>query len=458
MLTAPLPLNEAERLQFLYQEELLDTLPEKSFDSLTRLASEILQVPIALVSLVDKERQWFKSCVGLEVRETHRDFAFCAHAILDDEVLVVEDARTDERFLDSPLVQGEPQIRFYAGVPIKGGGELNLGTFCVIGREPKKLSEKELERLKDLASLVDDSLALRRTLRNQRKNRDSLVHAEKMASIGLLASGVAHEINTPMQFVATNTTFIQSGFQEIQDFLEKVQSLPVVPSPAGALLRDDIRVKEMAEDADLAYLLREVPMAISQNQEGIRRVTEVVAAMRDFSHEHQGVKIAEQLNEAVSSTVVLSRNSRKHTAEVKLDLAPDLPLVECNRGEINQVILNLLINAADAIADRIQMGMEGVGLIQIRSFQRDASVVLEVEDNGAGINPRVRPNIFDPFFTTKPFGKGTGQGLTICYDIVVHKHGGKIEVASPVGKRRTVFRVVLPIKAAVHEDAHSDQA
>lgn len=458
MPAAPLPLNEAERLKFLNQEEILDTLPEKSFDALTRLATEILNVPIALVSLIDRERQWFKSCVGLNVSETHRDFAFCAHAILDEEVLVVEDAREDERFRDSPLVQGDPHIRFYAGVPIKGGGEFNLGTFCIIGREPKKLSQRELERLKDLAALADDALALRRTLRSQRKNRSSLVHAEKMASIGLLASGVAHEINTPMQFVATNTSFIQTGFQAIHGFLEKVQSLPVVPSPTGALLREDGRVKQMAEDADLAYLLREVPIAITQTQEGIRRVTELVVAMRDFSHEHQGAKAAEQLNEAVSSTVVLSRNSWKHTAEVKLDLAPDLPLVECNRGEINQVILNLLINAADAIAERIHMGMEGLGLIQIRSFQRDASVVLEVEDNGTGINPRVRPNIFDPFFTTKPVGKGTGQGLTICYDIVVHRHGGKIEVESPVGKRRTVFRVVLPIKAAGQEDAPSSRA
>lgn len=451
MPAAPLPLNETERLKFLSQEAILDTLPEKSFDVLTRLASEILKVPIALVSLVDKHRQWFKSCVGLDVSETHRDFAFCAHAILDDDALVVEDAREDERFRDSPLVQGEPHIRFYAGVPIKGGGEFNLGTLCVIGHEPKKLSQEELERLKDLAALVDDALALRRAVRSQRQNRDSLVHAEKMASIGLLASGVAHEINTPMQFVATNTSFIQAGFQEIQSFLEKVQSLPVAPSPNGALLREDATVKQLAEDVDLDYLLREVPMAIAQTQEGIRRVTDLVVAMRDFSHEHQGVKSAEQLNEAVGSTVVLSRNSWKHTAEVKLDLAPDLPLVECNRGEINQVLLNLLINAADAVAERIQMGMEGMGLIQIRSFQREANVVLEVEDNGVGINPRARTKIFDPFFTTKPLGKGTGQGLTICYDIVVHKHGGRIEVESPVGKRRTVFRVVLPIKAATQD-------
>jgi len=189
MPAAPLPLNEAERLQFLYQEELLDTLPEKSFDSLTRLASEILQVPIALVSLVDKERQWFKSCVGLEVRETHRDFAFCAHAILDDEVLVVEDARTDERFLDSPLVQGEPQIRFYAGVPIKGGGELNLGTFCVIGHEPKKLSEKELELLKDLAALVD-------ALSKAKPAASKGVYLRKVAVSSTMGVGVRVDLQT----------------------------------------------------------------------------------------------------------------------------------------------------------------------------------------------------------------------------------------------------------------------
>jgi len=451
MPSAPIPSNDAERLESLYALSILDTEPERSFDVITRLASEVLGVPIAVVSLVDKNRQWFKSCVGFDAKETPRDYAFCAHAILSEEVTVVEDARLDERFRDNPAVTGPPYVRFYAGMPIKGGGAFNLGTLCVVSLEPKQISKKDLDLLKDLASLVDGELALRRALKQRIMDQKSLVHAEKMASIGSLAAGIAHEINTPMQFIASNTEFIGAGFTGVRMVFERLQNMPLTPSPAGELLRHCAEVKKIAEEFDLDYMLREVPRAIAQTGEGVRRVTEMMVAMRNFSHEHYGATHEEQLNDAIRTTATLSRNSWKYCAELQMDLDDGLPLIECNLGEINQVLLNLIVNAADAISERRSLGMDELGLIQIRSYRRGEDVVLEIEDDGVGIPLKILPKIFDPFFTTKPVGKGTGQGLAISYNIIVHKHGGRLDVESKVGARRTVVTLVLPIRAGDRE-------
>ncbi len=158
MITPKFPDNELERLQTLHALKILDTEPEERFDRLTRMAKRLFNVPIALVSLVDDNRQWFKSCFGLPVRETGRDISFCGHAILSDACLIVEDATKDERFADNPIVTAEPNIRFYAGYPLKGINGSRLGTFCIIDDKPRKLSDEDLKAFEDLAVLAEREL------------------------------------------------------------------------------------------------------------------------------------------------------------------------------------------------------------------------------------------------------------------------------------------------------------
>jgi len=439
--------NETDRLESLRSLSILDTAPEESFDIVTRLVRDLLNVPAVAVSLVDENRQWFKSCFGLDFRETDRASAFCSHSILGNGPMIVEDATKDPRFLDNPLVTGLSHVRFYLGVPLKIQEGLPLGTLCAIDTEPKKVTEKEVQIVRDLAVLIQDQLTLRLAVKKQLESQFKAVTAEKFASIGTLAAGVAHEINTPMQFVGNNSEFIASSISTLTSTLDALLDLPFEHGASGAKLGDSERVQKILEEADLAFLFKEIPLAIKQSKEGIDRITTLVTAMRDFSHSSQGGKRMEQINKSVETTLILTRNSWKYFLEMDLSLAPDLPLVECNLGEINQVVLNLVVNAVDAVTDRKHAGWEGQGLIRIRTFQRDSNVVLQVEDNGMGIPQKILSKIFDPFFTTKDVGKGTGQGLAISYDIIVRRHQGTLDVQSKVGARKTVFTVTLPIKA-----------
>jgi diguanylate cyclase (GGDEF)-like protein len=179
MKKAPLPKNEAKRLKALHQYNILDTLPELSFDDITRLASYISSTPIALISLVDSDRQWFKSRTGLDAEETPRDISFCSHAILETDMLIVPDARKDERFHDNPLVIGEDKIRFYAGSPLITAKGEALGTLCVIDHEPRNLSKVQIESLRALARQVMDQLELRRHIDEQERQRRELVAYQK---------------------------------------------------------------------------------------------------------------------------------------------------------------------------------------------------------------------------------------------------------------------------------------
>jgi GAF domain-containing protein len=165
-MTAPISANEADRLRVLYQYEILDTISEQAFDELTELASNVCETPIALISLVDEHRQWFKAAVGVNVRETSRDISFCAHAILGTKIFVVPDAARDERFADNPLVTGDPRIRFYAGAPLMAPEGVALGSLCVIDHAPRALTPKQERALEILSRQIVTQLQLRRALEN----------------------------------------------------------------------------------------------------------------------------------------------------------------------------------------------------------------------------------------------------------------------------------------------------
>lgn len=286
------------------------------------------------------------------------------------------------------------------------------------------------------------------TVRNvsERKQMEfHLRHSQKLEAVGELAAGIAHEINTPIQYVGDNTFFLKNSFSDINKLLHGYGEL-LTASKQGELNSELIaKIEETVEEADLEYLLDEIPNAIDQSLEGVKRVSEIVRAMKEFSHPGVEDKIPTNLSNAIQSTITVSRNEWKYVAEVLTDFDPLLPNVSCVPGDFNQVILNLIVNAAHAVTD-IVGNSDSKGKITVSTKQDGGWAEIRVTDTGTGVPSAVRERIFDPFFTTKEIGKGTGQGLAVCHSIIVNKHSGTITFESEKGKG-TVFIVRLPIEA-----------
>jgi signal transduction histidine kinase len=279
------------------------------------------------------------------------------------------------------------------------------------------------------------------TLQQLRTAQAQLVEAQKLESIGQLAAGVAHEINTPVQYVSDNTTFLTESFTDVLGAVDQLSE--IVRGHDGAAL------DRVLDDADIDFLRDEIPGALAQSKEGLERVTEIVKAMKDFSH--PGVEVADNdLNRIIESTSAVSRNEWKYAAELDLDLDPAMPLVPCSEGQVKQVILNMIVNASHAVLDRHSDGDQAdiQGRLAISTRAEDGSAVIRISDNGSGMPPEVREHIFEQFFTTKEVGKGTGQGLALAWDVVVNGHGGTIAVESEVGVGST-FVISLPLTSAV---------
>lgn len=272
-----------------------------------------------------------------------------------------------------------------------------------------------------------------------------LRQAQKLEAIGRLAAGIAHEINTPAQYVGDNTRFLKESFEGISKWLEFHQEL------ISAIKNNEVspelleRADQLAAGTDVKYLMEQIPAAISETLEGVDRVTKIVRAMKEFSHPGGREKVSADLNRAIESTVTVARSEWKYVADVKFDLDPNLPLVPCYLGEFNQCILNLLINAVHAIDDVIKFNPGTKGLITLQTRSRGDYVEIHVSDTGTGIPEAVRPRIFEPFFTTKPVGKGTGQGLAIVYSSIVQNHQGSVSFETESG-RGTTFTLRLPVK------------
>ena len=280
-------------------------------------------------------------------------------------------------------------------------------------------------------------------LTEQKKLEVSLRQAHKLEAVGQLASGIAHEINTPIQFVSDSIHFVKESFQDLEGLLDKYAALEDAVATGRVTPELLPAVRQAAEEADIAYLREQVPKAIDRTLDGVGRVAEIVRAMKEFAHPDQREKVAADLNRSILSTLTVARNELKYVAEVETDLG-ELPPVPCHPGDLNQVVLNLLVNAAHAIADT-QRGSGERGRITVRTRLEDGEVIISISDTGAGIPEQVRDRIFEPFFTTKPVGKGTGQGLAIARSIVVDKHGGAISFETEVG-RGTTFHLRLPVE------------
>jgi signal transduction histidine kinase len=267
-----------------------------------------------------------------------------------------------------------------------------------------------------------------------------LRQAQKLESVGRLAAGVAHEINTPVQFVSDSVHFVKDAMGDLVELLGEHRELcATIDSEAARALAD----KE--QQLELDYLLENVPLALTRSLEGLSRVTQIVRSMKEFAHPEQRQMAALDLNRAVENTCTIARNEYKYVAELELSLG-ELPLVECHGGDVNQVILNLIVNAAHAIGDVVK-GTDDKGKITVRTRCEDGWAVIEVQDSGTGIPPAIRDRVFDPFFTTKEVGRGTGQGLAIARNIICDKHHGTIDFSTAEG-RGTTFVLKLPIAHA----------
>lgn len=264
------------------------------------------------------------------------------------------------------------------------------------------------------------------------------MQSQKLESIGHLAAGVAHEINTPVQFIGDNLRFLQTSCRDLAPVITNSQA--VADGGNGVLVE---ALRTTLADADTEFLMAEMPKAIDQALEGVERVAAIVRALKEFSHPNSTDQAAVDLRKAIESTLNVARSEYKYVAEVTTDFDPDLPLVPCVQGEFSQVILNLVVNAAHAIGDVVKAN-GGKGLIGV-STRRDGEMAeIRISDNGSGIPESVRAKIFNPFFTTKEVGKGTGQGLYLAHAIIVTKFHGTITFETELG-RGTTFIIRLPL-------------
>lgn len=397
MKKAPILPTEPLRLKVLQDYEVLDTLPERQFDDITRLASDICQTPIALVSLIDKDRQWFKSKQGLAAAETPRDISYCGHAIHDSQVFIVNDAFADERFADNPLATGAPHVRFYAGAPLITPSGYAVGTLCVIDNKPRELSQHQIEMLKTLSRIVVDQLEIRLAnkklaehIRIEEQNRQvidqqrAVLHqSSKMASLGEMAGGISHEINNPLAIIEGNAAKINRLLDE-----------------------NNFNVDD----------LKKAALKIEKTTE---RIAKIITGLKSFARDGDNDPFSFATVKSIVDDTLSFCEARlaNNLIQVKINAFDPNLKMECRGVQISQVLLNLVSNSSDAISGTEKPWIE----IQVTDLGE--RVQIAVIDSGKGIPIEIANKILQPFFTTKPVGKGTGLGLSITKGIIESHHG-----------------------------------
>jgi PAS domain S-box-containing protein len=331
-----------------------------------------------------------------------------------DDALVHK--KLDDQFLDK---QGEVKEVSLSVSPLIEGGE-SKGAVVMFGDiAERKQAEQEQARLER-----------------------ELNQTHKMEAIGQLAGGIAHEINTPIQYVGDNLRFLKEAFEDFFHLIESYEEFFQYASELEALASEAKTVSKAINELDLVYLLEETPTAIDQSIGGVDQVAGIVQAMKEFAHPGSSKKEPSDINRIVNNALAVCRNEWKYVAEAELHLEKGLPNIRCRAGDISQVVLNLIVNAAYAIEAK---GEGGKGTIVIKTKLRDKQIEFSVSDTGTGIPEEARDYIFNPFFTTKDVGRGTGQGLAIVHDIIVSKHQGEIFFDTELGVGSTFF-VRLPLE------------
>ena len=377
MIVAPRPINEEERIALLYKLRLLDSPAEEVLDNITALVAEYFDVPTCLISLVDSERQWFKSRQGLDCSETPREYAFCSHAILQDHALVVEDALTDERFHDNPLVTSNPFVISYVGFPITVGNDLRLGTLCLIDHKPRQFSERDLKLIKSFATQVETLFNLR--LKN--------IELQEMANYrARFLAEMSHEIRTPV-----------SGIMSISYILQE-----------KAQLTQNTDIKEYSE------------ILIDCSNDLLTVVNDILdyskLENRKISLEHKEFNLIELINQSARQFIPKFKNKGVH---VSIDIAASVPLsIVSDPTRIKQVLINLISNA-------LKFTEKGEVVIKARmsdSTEGEQTLEFSVTDTGIGIDPHKLQRLFTPYnqadaSISRIYG-GTGLGLSICKGLV----------------------------------------
>jgi PAS domain S-box-containing protein len=394
-------------------------------NTLRQLSAAVEQSPVSVV-ITDLEGN---------ITYTNRKFSECTGYSLE------EVKGRNSRFLNSGY--SPPEMYRKLWTTIRNGGEWR-GEF----RNRKKNGELHWESVA-ISPILDEHgsiasfLALKEDITERRALESELRQAQKLEGIGQLAAGVAHEINTPIQFVTDNLTFLHESWEASFRLIELYRDAlhrSALPSPQ---LLQDLAQAELL--CDFEFVRSEVPRAIAQSLDGTRRVAKIVRAIRDFSHPDLADKTETDLNEGIASTIVIARNEWKYVADLVTDLDETLPPVVCYPGDVNQVVLNLIVNAAHAIKARLKDSAKGRIVVRTRTSGSFAEI--SVSDTGTGVPEAIRTRIFEPFFTTKEVGSGTGQGLAFAHTVVVKKHRGKIWFDTEIGSGST-FYIHLPIHAA----------
>ncbi len=408
-----IPLNECDRLKDLFEYEVLDTSPETSFDEVTNLASHICEVPIALISLIDEKRQWFKSRVGLDVLETPRDFSICAHAINSKDLFEVTNTLVDDRFKDNVLVTGNPHIRFYAGMPLITPRGHAIGTLCVIDKIPRRLTDHQKKGIRTLARHVIDLFELKLNNKNIKqlndslteanhritKQQDALIQSAKQQTIGAMASGICFELGTPLVNVTS----------KLKELIEATS----------------------AEKFDKGQFSDHL-ISLDKN---IQRIEKMVSTLREFSKDDELLVKKIDVHDLMHDLMTLVRE-RFHNSGVKLlfDL-PESAEFKASYNQVSQVLINLLHNSFDAVVGKSN------GWVKISVYTSPDEIMFKVSDSGSGLETEAKERLFEPFFTTKPIGKGVGLSLYISQGIV-ENHRGQLflDETSP----NTTFTVKFP--------------
>ena len=395
--------RESERLRQLEAIHLLDSAPERGFDEIVELAEIVSETPIALISLLDEKRQWFKARRGMSATESPRELAFCSYAILQEEPLIVTNTTQDDRFTDHPWVTGELAYRFYAGFPLRVGDGLPLGTLCVIDTVPRTLTGVQLTALSALARQVADQIDRRLIRRALEMSRDDDVDHAKMTALGDVGAGIAHEINTPLGTIHAHASVLLQLCQQ------------------GRLTPEDV-------ERGSRTILRTVD-----------RISKVVDGLQALVRDHRA-RAREDVTARmlIDDALMLSREKVKGSG-IALTVHDHTAgrIVRCNPTQVSQVLLNLLNNAADSIREKSKPW------IHVESVLRGTMLEISVTDCGDPLEGRIAERIFDRFFTTKSPGKGTGLGLSISREIA-SAHRGTLTYDLTAPHARFVLSLPIP--------------
>ncbi|NVJ49322.1 MAG: response regulator [Gammaproteobacteria bacterium] len=423
MASAPKHPQEQQRLSALHEYRILDTLPEQEYDDLTLLAANLLDVPIAVVSLVDEERQWFKSIQGLDVRETPRDVAFCAHAILEREIFTVNDATADGRFKDNPLVTAEPSIRFYAGAPLYSHDDLPLGTLCVIDTKPRTLTPQQEQLLAALSRQVTSLLELRRVIGAQERSEKELrIVNRKLQTLAdvktKFLNHLSHEIRTPINGILGLSEQLTERYpkRDIQDPLALESLLHLIHRSAENLHDTVNHVLDISRIESGKMLLSLEPVELTAMVDELLAVNEMRAKAKKI--------------------------------ELKTTLAPSLPTyVLIDKVKVAQILINLLGNAVKFTLPSTQVSLE-LSCVQ-------QQLIISVADQGEGIPEQELKNVFKPFHQLpnkqQNVTQGSGLGLTIVSELCAFLDGSvALESEVGVGSRFTVSIPFQEVPVAVN--------